>query len=179
MSVLMLSISTSLMIATCCPDGLMKRTDFIKTIDGKRSRKWHFHPCSLFPQMPFGPYLCSKARHWGNSSLLKLSQNLNWTVTLSQPKSLRTSELLKMLCMESQRPGGHYSHLGALLSGAGLAPVSYNHSSQVSSSSFCSWRFSCFSHCTCITTLKLITFNIKRCVLCAKTCFSVYNGPHS
>lgn len=176
MSVFMLSVS---MIAPCCPDSLKKRTDFIKMSDEKSSRKWHFHPFSRFSRMPLGPYLCSKARHWVNSSLVTLTQNLNWTITLSQPESLHTSELFKMLCVESQRPGFHYSQFGALLWGACWAPVSYNHSSQDSSSSFCPWRSSCFSHCTGITTLKLIMFNIKHCVLCAKTCSSVHDGPHS
>lgn len=41
-----------------------------------------------------------------------------------------------------------HSNLGAtsgLFSGACWAPVSYNHSSPVSSSSFCPWRSTCFS----------------------------------
>lgn len=141
MSVFMLSVSTSLMIAPCCPDGLMKRTDFIKTTDGKSRRKWHLHPC--FHKRLLG-HICAQRPDTEGTPALWHSLR-TWT----GPSRFSLNPFIRPSCWKCS--AWSHSDLGSatatlgLFSGAGWAPVSYNHSSQVSSSSVCPWRSSCFS----------------------------------
>lgn len=91
--------------------------------EGKSSRKSWLLPFSSVSTKASLVSLCSKARHWGNSSLLMLPQNLNWVFTLSQ-SSFWTGG--KSSVWNESDPGGRCSHLWAVLPRAYLAPVSYN-----------------------------------------------------